>query len=113
MIPVYRPYIKPYLKSAIAAIESEWISNHGKYIELAENALKEYLGIKYCILMNNGTSATHCLFKALKYKYPHIKKLYLPNNVFIAPYNCALMEYDKDIITIMKTIGSIILMRGK
>ena len=34
--------------------------------------------------MNNGTAATHCLFLALKYKYPKIKKIYIPNNVFIA-----------------------------
>ncbi len=52
--------------------------------------------------MNNGTSATHSLFKALKFKYPNIGKIYLPNNVFIAPWNCCLMEYPETVIEVMK-----------
>ena len=70
MIPIYRPYLSKYKGSAINAINSEWISNHGEFVQLSTNKLKSITGNKYCILMNNGTSATHCLFKALKYKYP-------------------------------------------
>jgi perosamine synthetase len=102
MIPIYRPYIDKYKISAIDAINSEWISNHGKYIQLASEKLKSILDNKFCILMNNGTSATHCLFKALKFKYPHITKIYVPNNVFIAPWNCCLMEYPDTIMEVMK-----------
>jgi perosamine synthetase len=103
MIPIYTPYISKYKSSSIDAINSEWISNHGKYIKLASDKLKSILGNKYCILMNNGTSATHCLFKALQFKYPRIKKIYIPNNVFIAPWNCCLMEYSETIMEVMKT----------
>lgn len=102
MIPIYRPYLANYKKSALKAIEDEWISNHGIYIDLAGDKLKTILNIKYCVLMNNGTSATHCLFKALKYKYPQVKKIYVPNNVFIAPWNCGLMEYDLATFEVMK-----------
>lgn len=102
MIPIYKPYINKYKNSAIDAINSEWISNHGKYIELSSNKLKSIIGSKYCILMNNGTSATHCLFKALKYKYPNITKIYVPNNVFVAPWNCCLMEFSNDQVEVMK-----------
>jgi perosamine synthetase len=102
MIPIYKPYLAPYKSSALKAIEDEWISNHGIYVDLATNALKELLGAKYCILMNNGTSTTHCLFKALKFKYPHISKLYVPNNVFIAPWNCALLEYTSEQLEVVK-----------
>lgn len=102
MIPIYKPYISKYKTSAIDAINSEWISNYGKYIQLASDKLKSILGNKYCILMNNGTSATECLFKSLKYKYPHITKIYLPNNVFIAPWNCCLMEYPETSMEVMK-----------
>jgi perosamine synthetase len=102
MIPIYKPLLKTYKSSAIKAIESEWISNHGIYVDIATEKIKEVLGAKYCILMNNGTSATHCLFKALKFKYPSITKIYIPNNVFIAPWNCALLEYDKTQIEVMK-----------
>jgi len=93
MIPIYSPLLLKYKKSAINAIESEWISNHGIYIEKAENKLKEVLNSKYVILMSNGTVATHCLFKSLKFKYPNINKIYVPNNVYVAAWNCALMEY--------------------
>ena len=102
MFPVYKPYLKNYKESAHKAIESEWISNHGIYVDLAANELKNKIDCENCILMNNGTAATHCLFLALKYKYPNINKIYLPNNVFIAPYNCGLMEYPKETFEIMK-----------
>jgi perosamine synthetase len=102
MIPIYKPYLSKYKSSAIDAIDSEWISNHGKYISLATDKLKELIGAKHCILMNNGTSATHCLFKALKYKHPTIKRIYVPNHVFVAPWNCCLMEYPDDSMEVMK-----------
>jgi perosamine synthetase len=102
MIPIYKPYLKKYKKSALEAIESEWISNHGKYIELSTNKLKSIIQSNYCILMMNGTVATHCLFIALKYKYPQIDTIYLPNNVYVAVYNTALIEYNIGNIEILK-----------
>ncbi len=102
MIPIYTPYIGKYKQSACNAIDSEWISNYGIYVKNAEEKLKELLDVKYCILMNNGTAATHCLFISLKYMYPSIKKIYIPNNVFIAPWNCVLMEYSKEDLEVMK-----------
>ncbi len=93
MIPIYKPYIGKYKSSALKAIDSEWISNYGIYTTLANTKLCEILGNKYCVLMCNGTAATHCLFLAIRYKYPYIKKIYVPNNVFVSPWNCALMEY--------------------
>ena len=101
-IPIYKPYLKKYKQSSINAIESEWISNHGKYIELATNKFKEILNTKYVILMSNGTVATHCLFLSLKFKYPEIKKIYVPNNVYIAVYNCALMTFPEEYLEVMK-----------
>jgi dTDP-4-amino-4,6-dideoxygalactose transaminase len=84
------------------AIQDEWISNHGEFIPKATNILKEYLQVPYVILMSNGTVATHCLFISLKWKYPNINKIYLPNNCYVAVYNCALMEYSQDKINILK-----------
>ena len=93
-IPIYKPYLSKYKTSAINAIESEWISNHGIYIEKATNKLKEILNCKHVILMANGTVATHCLFISLKHIYPNINKIYVPNNCYVAVYNCVLMEYE-------------------
>ena len=101
-ICIYKPFLSKYKESAIDAINSEWVSNHGKYVGLATNKLKDILNAKYCILMSNGTVATHCLFLSLKLLYPQISKIYLPNNVYVAVYNCALMEYQEEQLEIMK-----------
>ena len=101
MIPIYEPYIENYKTSAINAINNNLISNYGVNINNSEEKLKELLKVKYCILMNNGTSATHCLFIALKLKYPNISKIYLPNNVFIAAWNCCLLQYKKIQLEVM------------
>jgi len=102
MIPIYIPYLDKYKNSALMAISTNWISNYGIFVKNSEEKLKSILNVKHCILMNNGTAATHCLLLALKYKHPNIKKIYVPNNVFIAPWNCVLMEYQKDNIEVMK-----------
>lgn len=100
MIPIYSPRI--YTEHATFALNSGWISSQGEYLELTKNKLKEIFNIPYVILMNNGTSATHMLIKTLKYKYPTIKKIYVPNNVFIAVWNVILYEYTKDIIEVLE-----------
>lgn len=102
MINIYNPNIKDYTKSAIKAIEDGWISNHGEFIDISTNKLNEVLNSKYSILMANGTCTTHCLFLSLKFKYPNINKIYVPNNCYIAAWNCVLMEYDKTKIEVMK-----------
>lgn len=102
IIPIYKPYLHRYKTSAIDAVNSEWVSNHGKYVQLATNEMKNILNAENLILMANGTCATHCLFLALKYKHPEIKKIYLPNNCYIAVYNCALMEYSMEQLEIME-----------
>ena len=102
MIPIYIPYINRYTSSALEAISKNWISNYGIFVTNAEEKFRTIMDVKHCILMNNGTAATHCLLLAIKYKYPQINTIYLPNNVFIAPLNCTLMEYSKENIKIMK-----------
>lgn len=102
MINIYNPNIPSYTTSAIDAINSGWISNHGVYIEKSSNKLKTFLNSKYAILMANGTCATHCLFLSIKFKYPQIQKIYVPNNVYVAAWNSVLMEYNIDQLELMK-----------
>jgi perosamine synthetase len=99
---MYEADISKYKSSALNAIQSGWISNHGEFIGKSTQLIKNILGVKHVILMANGTCATHCLFLSLKYKYPHIQKIYVPNNCYVAAWNCLLMEYDKTIIEVMK-----------
>jgi perosamine synthetase len=101
MISIYNPEIKKYKKSALVAIESVWISNHGKFVEFANNKLKDITQSKYSILMANGTCSTHCLFLSLKFKYPNINKIYIPNNCYVAAWNAALMEFNINKLEVM------------
>jgi perosamine synthetase len=101
-INIYTPNIASYTKSAMDAIESGWISNHGKYIGLATEKLKETMKCKHAILMANGTCATHCLFIALKHAHPATTKIYVPNNAYVAAWNAALMEYSECQLSVMR-----------
>lgn len=100
-INIYNPDINAYSSSAIEAIKSGWISNHGDYIEKSTQKIMDILNCKYAILMANGTCATHCLFLSIKFKYPEAKKIYVPNNVYIAAWNTALMVYSIENIEVM------------
>ena len=97
MIPIYQPYFnEKNLEYAHKAIDSGWISSQGEYLDLSKNKLKELLGCKRLILTNNGTTATHLLALALKYKHPHITKIIVPNNVYVAAWNSFL--FDKNVL---------------
>jgi perosamine synthetase len=102
IIYIYNPNINLYYSSAIEAIKSGWISNHGEYINLSTKKLNDFLNVKHSILLSNGTCATHCLFLAIKYKYPKIKKIYVPNNAYVAAWNSALMVYNIEQLEVMK-----------
>lgn len=102
MINIYEPDIAPYTKSAIDAIKSGWISNHGKYVDASTKLIQTKFNIKHAILMANGTCATHCLFLALKYKHPTINTIYVPNNAYVAAWNAALMTYESSQLRVMK-----------
>ena len=102
MINIYEPNIKQYTESSKKAINDGWISNLGEFISKSCKKLNEFLNTKYSILMCNGTCATHCLFLSLKYRYPDINKIYMPNNVYIAAWNSALMVYNINQLKMMK-----------
>ena len=102
MINIYEPNVTEYKKSAINAIESGWISNHGDCVSKSTQKIKEVLKCNYAILMANGTCATHCLFLAIKFKYPNINKIYVPNNAYVAAWNTALMVYPLEKLEVMK-----------
>lgn len=87
-IPIYKPYLpKKSLKYVKDAINSGWLSSHGDYLDKVEEKLKEITGSNYVLLTNNGTSATHLLACALKFKYPLIDDIIVPSNVYIAALN--------------------------
>jgi len=101
MIPIYKPFFnKNNLSFAHSAIESGWISSQGEYLDLSKTELKNIYNSSKIILTNNGTTATHLLAIALKYKHPHIEKIIVPNNVYVAAWNSFLFDKNYELIPI-------------
>lgn len=94
MINVYEPHLtQDNLAYAKDALDSSWISSHGKYINLVKDELLTLQeSSKYVILCNNGTSATHLMAIGLRYKYPTITNVIVPNNVYVAAWNAFQMN---------------------
>lgn len=101
--PIYTPDISRYTTSIHKAIADGWISSQGEFIEKARNTASAVLGSPYVVLVNNGTSATHLLYKALKFKHPNLRRIYVPDYVFAAVWNCALYEYPPEMISVLPT----------
>jgi perosamine synthetase len=99
MIPVYQPTV--YKASAHEAVESGWISNHGPFVGKATELLKQAVGCRHAILMSNGTAATHAMFLALKCLHPHIRKIYVPDHVYVAAWNAALMAFPAHMLEVL------------
>lgn len=95
MIPVYKPYLnKNILKYAHDALDSTWISSTGKYIDLATESLKEFLGVKHVLLTNTGTAALHLVARTLRKKHNSTVDLLVPNSVYVAAWNAFM--YDRN-----------------
>lgn len=102
MISIYEPYkLHKSKKYLINCINENWISWSGKYVIKCEKELEKIMGIKHALLINNGTAGVHCLMKAIKWKNPKCKKLYIPNHCYIAVYNMSLIEFKFDEIEIL------------
>lgn len=107
MINIYEPYLnKQNLSFAHDALDSTWVSSHGKYLNIIKDQLTELNQSKYVLLCNNGTTATHLMAIGLKFKYPKIKNLIVPNNVYVAAWNCFLMNPVFNLIPIDSDINT-------
>ena len=99
MLSIYKPYkLDTSIKYVNDAITSTWISIRGKYIDKCINEIKILTGSKYVLLTMCGTLALHCSILVIKKFYPNIKKIYVPNNVYISLWNMLVSEYDVSMI---------------
>lgn len=94
MIPVYRIYRAKNTKKYLArVVEDNWFSHGGYFYDYAGSMLRERLGVKYVLLTNNGTTATHLLAKILKHKRP-IRNVVTQNGSYVAAWNSFLFDGD-------------------
>jgi dTDP-4-amino-4,6-dideoxygalactose transaminase len=61
-------------------LDSGWLTNHGPMVREFEIKLSEYLGVKHCIAVTNGTIALEIAIKALNLK----GEIIVPSFTFIA-----------------------------
>src|SRR3990167_6505823 len=66
MIPIYKPYISDLEKQYVNdCLDSQWISSRGKYIDIFEQKLQDYLDIPNAITVSNGTVSIMLAIAAL------------------------------------------------
>lgn len=61
-------------------LDKRWLSNDGPYIHAFEKKIVEYLGVKHCVAMCNGTIALEIAIRALELK----GEVIVPSFTFIA-----------------------------
>lgn len=65
-IPVYQPSLTGNEKAYVMdCLDSSWISSKGKYIDLFEQGICDYLGVNHAATVCNGTVAIHLALLAL------------------------------------------------
>ncbi|MDO8658872.1 MAG: DegT/DnrJ/EryC1/StrS aminotransferase family protein [Candidatus Levybacteria bacterium] len=67
-IPLYRPYISENEVSAILRVLKSRKLSKGKEVELFEKEFAHYVGKKYAIAVNSGTSGLHILTRVFGWK---------------------------------------------
>ncbi len=101
MIQVTKPFLpsldmyNDYLKGIW---EREWITNHGPLVQELEKKLKDYLGVKHLLYVNNGTIALQIALKALGVKGEIITTPFS----YVATTNCILWEGCKPVFADIK-----------
>lgn len=71
MINVTKPYLpskEKFKKYVDDIFNSCWLTNNGRVLQTLESRLKNYLGVKNVILVNNGSLALQVAYKALGLK---------------------------------------------
>lgn len=83
MLHVGRPNIgnrQRFLELMNDMLDRRWFSNDGPYVKEFEKKIAEYLGVKHCIVMCNGTIALEIAIRALGLK----GEVIVPSFTFIA-----------------------------
>ena len=87
IIPLAPPFIRSNeIKYVKNCLDTEWVSNYGKYIDLFEKKISLYTKSKYSVDCTSGNSALHIGLKILGVKKND--EVLVPTITFIAPINC-------------------------
>lgn len=90
-IPVTQPYLPSsdkYMHYVSKAFDNKWITNGGPLHKELTDRLKEYLGVKYLLLVNNGTAALQ-----LAYHIKNLKNKTVATTPFTFPATLTAMAW--------------------
>lgn len=105
MIKIYEPYkLHTSIEFFTEAINQQDITYQGLHHKAATDKLSGFLNTN-SILIANGTCATHLLSDAIKIERPTVKKLIVPNNVYVAAWNSFL--FGKNTYTLIPVDASL------
>lgn len=93
MIRIYEPYKIDPEPVAKVLLENRLTSLNKEVFDVSSILSSLHIGSNV-VPVFNGTCATHMLLKALKHKVKNLKKIIVPNNVYVAAWNCLLMDGD-------------------
>lgn len=102
MIPVSKPYLpeQAIYNSYLDGIwKRQWLTNNGPLVQELEEKLKEYLGVRHLIYVNNGTIALQIALKALAIQGEIITTPFS----YVATTNSILWEGCKPVFADIKT----------
>jgi len=77
----------------ITKVVKEGKVGQSEYIEEFEEKLAKFLGVKHCILVNNGTMADTIALAVVKNIFPGKKKVLVPALTFIAQVNSIIYNH--------------------
>ena len=80
--PLFHGKEKKYL---IDCIKSGYVSSVGKYVTKFEKNVSRYVGCKYAVATNSGTSALHLILKYFKINQDH--EVLMPSLTYVATAN--------------------------
>ncbi|MGJ0507158.1 MAG: DegT/DnrJ/EryC1/StrS family aminotransferase [Methylocystis sp.] len=69
-----------FLELIRGALDRRWLTNNGPLVEELERRIADYLGVKHCVVMSNGTIALEIAIRALELK----GEVIVPSYTFIA-----------------------------
>ena len=87
-IPLARPEITDADRMAVLAVLNTEQLSTGPQVEKFERALSAYVGVKFAVAVNSGTSALHLAVQTLR--LPQGSEVILPSFAFAAPLNVVL-----------------------
>ena len=89
-IPLFEPYLDDREKEALSEVIDSKQLSRGPFVERFEQQFAEYVGKRYAVAVNSGTSGLHLAVKALNWKKGD-SILTTPYS-FVASTNCLLYE---------------------